>query len=263
MPANVGGRSTTRTAPGTVDEVGGAVRPERGDPQDAMQLVEHLDGRRRVVDAGGEGTLGDVDELAQPELRVLLQRAVAAEPERRRAPRRRRRRPREPRGPRRAPGRGGARPRRGSGARRPLRPARRTRRAASSGSAGRPRAAARSSPSTDGPGCWDHDGGTAEVSSHSASDPRSSERTVPTATRSTTSVTWMESVMWWMNARKRPTLASTSPNASVTDSCGTKGLLTGAHVPQHHEGEDERGDEDPEGHLDDPAAEEAGRAAVG
>ncbi len=77
---------------------------------------------------------------------------------------------------------------------------------------------------TVGPGCCDQVGGTAEESSHSASLPRSSARTVPRAIRSTTSVTWIESVMWWMKARKSPTLASTSAKASVTDSCGTNGL---------------------------------------
>lgn len=34
--------------------------------------------------------------------------------------------------------------------------------------------------------------------------------------------TWIEVVMWWMKARKQPTQATTSRNASVTETCGTK-----------------------------------------
>ena len=37
----------------------------------------------------------------------------------------------------------------------------------------------------------------------------------------TTWTTWMDRVMWWMNAMNIATLAATSTNATVTDSCGT------------------------------------------
>ena len=57
------------------------VRARRRDPQDAVQLVEHLHRGRRVVDPGGEGPLRDVDELAHSELGVLLQGAVLAQAE--------------------------------------------------------------------------------------------------------------------------------------------------------------------------------------
>ena len=67
-------------------------------------------------------------------------------------------------------------------------------------------------------------GGTAEASSHSASDPFFSARTVPRATRSITCPTWIDTVMWWMNAKNIATLARTSTNAVVTDSWGTKGF---------------------------------------
>lgn len=40
--------------------------------------------------------------------------------------------------------------------------------------------------------------------------------------REMTCETSIEEVMWWMNARKHPTLASTRTNAAVTDTCGTK-----------------------------------------
>ena len=64
-----------------VDQVGRPVGSGAGHPQDAVQLVEHLHGRRGVVDAGGQGPLGDVDQLADAELGVLLHRALLAEPE--------------------------------------------------------------------------------------------------------------------------------------------------------------------------------------
>ena len=35
--------------------------------------------------------------------------------------------------------------------------------------------------------------------------------------------TWIDSVMWWMKAKKSATLASTRRKATVTDSWGTKG----------------------------------------
>lgn len=40
----------------------------------------------------------------------------------------------------------------------------------------------------------------------------------------TTFATWIDLVMWRMNARNSPTLATTKTNAMVTDACGTKGL---------------------------------------
>ena len=49
--------------------------------QDVVQLVEDLDGRGRVVDAGGQRLLGDVDEAAYAEGGVLLHRAVVADPQ--------------------------------------------------------------------------------------------------------------------------------------------------------------------------------------
>ena len=42
-------------------------------------MVEHLNGGRRVVDGGGEGADGDVDQHAQGERRILLDRALDAE----------------------------------------------------------------------------------------------------------------------------------------------------------------------------------------
>ncbi|MDP9434375.1 MAG: hypothetical protein M3P93_03940 [Actinomycetota bacterium] len=52
-----------------------------------MQLVQRLDGGRGIVDAGRERVLGDVDQLAEPERRVLLHAAVASEVHRRLDPR--------------------------------------------------------------------------------------------------------------------------------------------------------------------------------
>jgi hypothetical protein len=47
-----------------------------------VQLVDCLDGRGGVVDAGGEGALGDVDELAEAEGGVLLEGPLRADADR-------------------------------------------------------------------------------------------------------------------------------------------------------------------------------------
>ena len=57
----------------------GARRPALDEhPQDPVQLVEDLHGRRRVVDARGQGPLGDVDELTDPEGGVLAEGALVS-----------------------------------------------------------------------------------------------------------------------------------------------------------------------------------------
>ena len=46
-----------------------------------MQAVDHLDGRRHLVDGGGQGLGGDIDELANAEVRVLVEGPGTAEVE--------------------------------------------------------------------------------------------------------------------------------------------------------------------------------------
>ena len=69
----------------------GAARSERSEgpddqPEEILQVVEHLDGRRRVVDGRGEGADCDVDHDPDGESRILLDGPLDAERDHRAKP---------------------------------------------------------------------------------------------------------------------------------------------------------------------------------